>query len=118
MSGTVRGPESDRVWEQFVVACDKVFEQSALEHHVRKQNPDINDDPPLAQGKARLAALREFLAADEAELVTLRASLDNLADTPANESFRTMIIGKMRALGRKIRSKTELQELVRERYEL
>ena len=118
VSGTVRGPESDRVWEQFVVACDKVFEQSALEHYVRKQNPDINDDPPMAQGKARLAALREFLVNDEAELATLRTSLDSLADTPANESFRTMIIGKMRALGRKIRSKTELQDLVRERYEL
>ncbi len=118
VSGTVRGPESDRVWEQFVVACDKVFEQSALEHFVRKQNPDINDDEPTAQGKARLAALRDFLAHDEAELITLRANLDVLADTPANEAFRTMLIGKIRALGRKIRSKTELQDLVRERYEL
>ncbi len=118
VSGTVRGPESDRVWEAFVVACDKVFEQSALEHYVRKQNPDINDDPPLAQGKARLAALREFLQNDEAELAQLRTTIDGLADTPANEATRTMLIGKIRALGRKIRSKTELQDLVRERYEL
>jgi hypothetical protein len=118
VSGTVRGPESDRVWEAFVVACDKVFEQSALEHHVRKINPEINDDPPVAQGKARLAALREFLQNDENELAQLRTNLENLADTPANESFRTMLIGKIRALGRKIRSKTELQDLIRERYEL
>ncbi len=118
VSGTVRGPESDRVWEAFVVACDKVFEQSALEHYVRKQNPEINDEPLIQQGKIRLAALREFLINDEAELVTLRGNLESLADTPANETFRTMIIGKIRALGRKIRSKTELQDLVRERYEL
>ncbi|MBC7447754.1 MAG: DUF349 domain-containing protein [Hymenobacteraceae bacterium] len=118
VSGTVRGPESDRVWEAFVVACDKVFEQSALEHYVRKQNPEINDEPPLTQGKIRLAALREFLANDEIELTALRTNLEALADTPTNEAARTTLIGKMRALGRKIRSKTELQDLVRERYEL
>ena len=118
VSGTVRGPESDRVWEAFVVACDKVFEQSALEHYVRKHNPEMNDLPPVQQGKLRLAALREFLTNDETELTTLRANLDNLSDTPANESFRTMLVGKIRALGRKIRSKQELQEMIRERFEL
>lgn len=117
-SGTVRGPESDRVWEAFVVACDKVFEQSALEHHVKKQYPELHQEPPLVQGQIRMAALREFLISDESELDTLRTNLDSTADTPANEAVRTMLIGKVRALNRKIRSKTELMDLVRQRYGL
>lgn len=117
-SGTVRGPESDRVWEAFVVACDKVFEQSALEHYVRKQDPEIHLEPMNVQGKARLTALREFLQNDETELNSLRTTLDTLSDTPSNEALRTMLVGKIRALSRKIRSKNELVELVRERYQL
>ena len=35
--GTVRGEESDRIWQRFMVACDKIFELSALEYHLRKR---------------------------------------------------------------------------------
>ena len=37
--GTVRGEESDRIWQRFMVACDKIFELSALEYHLRKRQP-------------------------------------------------------------------------------
>ncbi len=115
-SGTVRGPESDRVWEAFVVACDQVFEQSALEHHVRRQYPDLAQEPVERQLSLRLEALHEFVAADEAEQLTLRAALEALPATADSDATRTTLTGKLRALGRKIRSKQELMDVMRARY--
>lgn len=118
-TGTVRGPESDRVWEQFVVACDKVFEQSALEHYVKKKFPDLAAAPNEEQGRTRLTALREFLANDETEIGELEASLAALdAATGGDDPSRGLLAGKLRALHRKIRSKHELAELVCERFGL
>jgi hypothetical protein len=115
--GPVRGEESDRVWEQFILACDKVFEMSALEHFVRKRQATAGASagPPDEQVQLRIQALREFIKYDQQEQSVLKENLGKLSDTPGNETFRTMLQGKIRAFERKTRTKTELIELLKKR---
>ncbi len=105
--GTVRGEESDRIWQRFMLACDKVFELSALEYHLRKRTAPENG-APAGRARVRAAALRELLAADAQELDALRENFGNLAATPANEAFRQLQQTKIRSLERKVRTKNDL----------
>ncbi|UOQ54323.1 DUF349 domain-containing protein [Hymenobacter cellulosivorans] len=114
--GPVRGEESDRVWEAFILACDKVFEMSALEHFIRKRqagSPEVLSKED--QVNTRIQALRDFIKSDQQERVTLEENLGKLSDSPGNDTFRTMLQGKVRAFDRKIRTKTELIEILRRR---
>ncbi|SHJ36755.1 protein of unknown function [Hymenobacter daecheongensis DSM 21074] len=115
--GPVRGEESDRVWEQFILACDKVFEMSALEHFVRKRQAASGGPAgtPEEQVNMRIQALREFLKYDRQEQDVLEENLGKLSDSPGNETFRTMLQGKIRAFERKTRTKNELIEVLRKR---
>jgi hypothetical protein len=115
--GPVRGEESDRVWEQFLAACDKVFELSALEHFVRKRQANGLDtsSTPEEQYNVRVQALRDFIKYDRQEQEVLEENLGKLSDSPGNEAFRTMLQGKIRTFERKIRTKSELIELLRQR---
>ena len=107
--GTVRGEESDRVWQRFMVACDKIFELSALEYHLRKH---LGGEPPAATPAARAhfraSTLRELLKDDHQELGVLRANLDQLSPSAANEGFRQLLQTKIRSFERKIRTKNDL----------
>ncbi len=105
--GTVRGEESDRIWQRFMLACDKVFEMSALEYHLRKR-PVPEGGAPAGRAQVRAAALRELLKADTQELDALRETFGNLAATPANEAFRQLQQTKIRSLERKVRTKNDL----------
>lgn len=105
--GTVRGEESDRIWQRFMLACDKVFELSALEYHLRKR-PAPEGGAPAGRAQLRAAALRELLKADAQELDVLRDNFGNLAATPANEAFRQLLQTKIRSLERKVRTKNDL----------
>ncbi|GAA3998562.1 hypothetical protein GCM10022408_06870 [Hymenobacter fastidiosus] len=115
--GPVRGEDSDRVWEQFILACDKVFEMSALEHFVRKRQATAGTaaGAPAEQVQVRIQALREFLKYDRQEQDVLEENLGKLSDAPGNETFRTMLQGKIRAFERKTRTKNELIEVLRGR---
>ncbi|MET4107357.1 DUF349 domain-containing protein [Hymenobacter sp. UYP22] len=106
--GPVRGEESDRVWEQFILACDKVFEMSALEHYMRKRPATPETSSPQSQAALRVQALQEFIKFDKQEQEVLNENLGKLSDSPGNEAFRTMLQGKIRAFDRKIRTKNEL----------
>ncbi|TGE20563.1 DUF349 domain-containing protein [Hymenobacter aquaticus] len=114
--GPVRGEESDRVWEQFILACDKVFEMSALEHFIRKRqagNPEVlTKDEQIS---TRVQALRDFIKSDQQEREVLLENLGKLSDSPGNDTFRTMLQGKVRAFDRKIRTKTELIDILQQR---
>ena len=107
--GTVRGEESDRIWQRFMVACDKIFELSALEYHLRKR---ITEQPPVtapaARARFRAETLRELLKDDHSELATLRDNLANLNSSTANDAFRLMLQTKIRSYERKIRTKNDL----------
>ena len=107
--GTVRGEESDRIWQRFMVACDKIFELSALEYHLRKR---ASDQPPVtepaARARFRADTLRELLKDDHSELATLRDNLANLSPSAANDAFRLMLQTKIRSFERKIRTKNDL----------
>ncbi len=107
--GTVRGEESDRIWQRFMVACDKIFELSALEYHLRKR---AADQPPVtapaARARFRAETLRELLKEDHSELATLRDNLANLSSSAANDAFRLMLQTKVRSFERKIRTKNDL----------
>ena len=103
--GPVRGEESDRVWEQFILACDRVFETSALEHYMRKRP---TSDDPAEKTRLRTEALREFIRHDEQERQVLADNLDKLAESAANDTFRSLLQGKIRAFDRKIRTKNDL----------
>ncbi|TPG62937.1 DUF349 domain-containing protein [Hymenobacter nivis] len=105
--GTVRGEESDRIWQRFMLACDKVFELSALEYHLRKRVAP-EGGAPGGRAQLRAAALRELLKTDAEELETLRGNFGNLAATPANEAFRQLLQTKIRSLERKVRTKNDL----------
>ena len=107
--GTVRGEESDRIWQRFMVACDKIFELSALEYHLRKR-PDGAPLPtePAERARFRASTLRTLLIDDNQELATLRDNLANLSPSPANEAFRQMLQTKVRSFERKIRTKNDL----------
>ncbi len=107
--GTVRGEESDQLWNRFMVACDRIFELSALEYFVRKRfNGQPETGTMTERAQARVAALEEFLAADRTELAQLQADLDALARTAANDGARQVLQGKMRSLERKTRAKRDL----------
>ncbi|MCC3156295.1 DUF349 domain-containing protein [Hymenobacter sp. 15J16-1T3B] len=116
--GPVRGPESDRVWEQFLSACDRVFELSSLEHYIRKRQPQEGPKPPAdEQYQQRVAALKDFIKYDRQEQAVLEENLGKLTDTPGNEAFRSMLQSKIRAFERKIRTKNDLIEFLRLRYQ-
>jgi hypothetical protein len=107
--GTVRGEESDRIWQRFMVACDKIFELSALEYHLRKRAAtEPLPTAPAERARFRASTLRELLKEDHAELDTLRDNLDKLSPSAANESFRQMLQTKIRSFERKIRTKNDL----------
>lgn len=107
--GTVRGEESDRIWQRFMVACDKIFELSALEYHLRKRAAtEALPTNPAERARFRASTLRELLKDDNAELETLRDNLDKLSPSAANDSFRQMLQTKIRSFERKIRTKNDL----------
>ena len=107
--GTVRGEESDRIWQRFMVACDKIFELSALDYHLRKR---VGGEPaptsPAERARFRASTLRELLQEDHQELAVLRDNLDNLGPSAANDAFRLMLQTKIRSFERKIRTKNDL----------
>jgi hypothetical protein len=107
--GTVRGEESDRIWQRFMVACDKIFELSALEYHLRKR---VGGAPapasPAERARFRATTLRELLKDDHQELEVLRDNLDKLSPSAANDAFRQMLQTKIRSFERKIRTKNDL----------
>ena len=107
--GTVRGEESDRIWQRFMVACDKIFELSALEYHLRKR---IDGAPlpaaPAERARFRATTLRELLKDDQQELEVLHDNLDKLSLSAANDAFRQMLQTKIRSFERKIRTKNDL----------
>lgn len=107
--GTVRGEESDRIWQRFMVACDKIFELSALEYHLRKRAESTPmPSAPAERARFRAATLRELLKDDHQELDTLRDNLDKLSPSAANDAFRQMLQTKIRSFERKIRTKNDL----------
>jgi hypothetical protein len=107
-SGAVRGPESDRLWQRFMLACDKVFEMSALDYYLRKRQAEGTTTTPTERAQAATTALRKFIENDRQELDLLRDNLDKLSSTPANDQFRQLLQGKIRTFERKIQTKTEL----------
>ncbi|TXK52806.1 DUF349 domain-containing protein [Pontibacter qinzhouensis] len=111
-AGPVHPSVSDAIWERFIKACDKVFEMSSLEHYIRKRQQASNEKLNGTDGiNARITALKEFIKSDNQELGLLETNLDKLSDTPGNESFRSMLQGKIRNFNRKIHTKTELIEM-------
>jgi hypothetical protein len=107
-SGAVRGPESDRLWQRFMLACDKVFEMSALDYYLRKRQAEGAVTSPTERALAATTALRKFIENDRQELDLLRDNLDKLSTAPANDQFRQLLQGKIRTFDRKIQTKTEL----------
>jgi hypothetical protein len=107
-SGAVRGPESDRLWQRFMLACDKVFEMSALDYYLRKRQAEGAVSSPVERALAATTALRKFIENDRQELDLLRDNLDKLSVAPANDQFRQLLQGKIRTFERKIQTKTEL----------
>jgi len=107
-SGAVRGPESDRLWQRFMLACDKVFEMSALDYYLRKRQAEGTTVTPAERSLAATTALRKFIENDRQELDLLRDNLDKLSSSPANDQFRQLLQGKIRTFERKIQTKTEL----------
>jgi hypothetical protein len=92
-----------------MVACDKIFELSALEYHLRKRAIDQpQPTAPAARARFRADTLRELLKDDHSELATLRDNLANLSPSPANDAFRQMLQTKVRSFERKIRTKNDL----------
>ncbi|GAB3331223.1 hypothetical protein GCM10027511_39790 [Hymenobacter humi] len=106
--GTVRGEESDRIWQRFMVACDKIFELSALEYHLRKRVGGEAATSPAERARFRASTLRELLKDDQQELEVLRDNLDKLSPSAANDAFRQMLQTKIRSFERKIRTKNDL----------
>ena len=108
--GTVRGEESDRLWQRFMVACDKVFEMSGLEYHLRhrEEGPGPGPEEPEERARFRAGILRELLEDDRKELQTLRDNLAKLGPSPSNDSSRNMLETKIRSFDRKVRTKTDL----------
>ena len=111
--GTVRGEESDRIWQRFMVACDKIFELSALEYHLRKRTTgEPMPTAPAERARFRASTLRELLKDDHQELDVLRDNLDKLSPSTANDAFRQMLQTKIRSFERKIRTKNDLIALI------
>ena len=113
--GPAKGAESDHAWERFMIACDKVFELSSLEHFMRKKPLPAEKNSPADQVHARINALRDFIKYDKQEVEVLETNLGKLANTPSNETFRTMLQGKIRNFNRKITTKTELIDFLKNR---
>jgi hypothetical protein len=108
-SGAVRGPESDQLWQRFMLACDKVFEMSALDYYLRKRQAEGSPAPsPTERAQQATTALRKFIESDRQELATVRDNLDKLSSAAANDQFRQLLQGKIRTFERKIQTKTEL----------
>ncbi|MGI4740244.1 MAG: DUF349 domain-containing protein [Janthinobacterium lividum] len=108
-SGAVRGPESDQLWQRFMLACDKVFEMSALDYYLRKRQAEGSPAPsPIERAQLATAALRKFIESDRQELATLQESLSKLSSAAANDQHRQLLQGKIRTFERKIQTKTEL----------
>ncbi len=108
-SGAVRGPESDQLWQRFMLACDKVFEMSALDYYLRKRQAEGSPAPsPVERAQQATVALRKFIESDRQELATLRDNLGKLNNSAANDQFRQLLQGKIRTFERKIQTKTEL----------
>ena len=108
-SGAVRGPESDQLWQRFMLACDKVFEMSALDYYLRKRQPEGGPPlPPAERAQAATVALRKFIESDRQELAVLQDNLGKLNASAANDQFRQLLQGKIRTFERKIQTKTEL----------
>ena len=110
-SGTVRGEASDQLWQRFMVACDKIFELSALDYYLRKKAVQPLPTAPAELTQTKIMALREFLKLDQQELETVQDNLDRLSPSPANEAFRTLLQTKVRGLERKVRTKNDLIKL-------
>ncbi len=107
--GTVRGEESDRIWQRFMVACDKIFELSALEYQLRKRaGGEPVPTAPAERARFRAGTLRELVKDDQQELELLRANFDKLTPSAANDTFREMLQTKIRSFERKIRTKNDL----------
>ena len=110
--GPVHPSVSDAVWEDFIKACDKIFEMSSLEHYIRKRQQSTNERFTFEEGlHARINALKDFVKSDRSELEVLESNLDKLSDSPSNDAFRNMLRGKIRNFNRKINTKHELMEL-------
>lgn len=115
-AGPVHPSVSDTVWEQFIKACDKIFETSSLEHYIRKRHQSNNEKLSDIEGlHARINALKDFIKSDKNELEVLEDNLDKLSDSPSNETFRSMLQGKIRNFKRKINTKQELIEGYKEK---
>jgi hypothetical protein len=113
--GPAKGAESDKAWERFMIACDKVFEMSSLEHYMRKKPLPADKNSTADQVHARMNALREFIKGDKQEIEVLETNLGKLSAAPANDTFRTMLQGKIRNFNRKITTKTELIDFLKQR---
>lgn len=113
--GPVRQEESDVVWENFLVACDKIFELSSLEHFMRKRPLPEGKNSENDQAHARINALRDFIKYDKQELEVLETNLGRLNPNPGNEAFRHMLEGKIKNFNRKIRTKQELIDLFKKK---
>ncbi|MCC9168948.1 DUF349 domain-containing protein [Pontibacter harenae] len=110
--GPVHPSVSDAVWERFIKACDRVFEMSSLEHYIRKRQQSAEAPQSQTDGlHARINALKDFIKSDKQELEVLETNLGKLSDSPANDSFRNMLKGKIRNFNRKINTKTEMIEM-------
>ncbi len=108
-SGAVRGPESDQLWQRFMLACDKVFEMSALDYYLRKRQAEGSPAlSPVERAEQATVALRKFIESDRQELATLQDNLGKLNNSAANDQFRQLLQGKIRTFERKIQTKTEL----------
>ena len=108
-SGAVRGPESDRLWQRFMLACDKVFEMSALDYYLRKRQTELNVTfSPAERGEAAVVALRKFIESDKQELAGLEDNLSKLSISASNDQFRQLLQGKIRNFERKIQTKNDL----------
>ncbi|WP_242921336.1 DUF349 domain-containing protein [Pontibacter liquoris] len=109
--GPVSQTVSDMIWERFIKACDKVFETSSLEHYIRKRQQANGEELSESDGlQARINALKDFIKSDKTELEVLESNLGKLSDAPGNETFRSMLQGKIRNFNRKINTKQELIE--------
>ncbi|MBB6609407.1 DUF349 domain-containing protein [Pontibacter sp. Tf4] len=114
--GPVNPAVSDQVWERFIKACDRIFETSSLEHFIRKRQQANNERLSEQDGlHARINALKDFIKSDKSELEVLEQNLDKLSDSPSNDTFRNMLQGKIRNFKRKINTKQEMIEGLKEK---
>ncbi|QKG54042.1 hypothetical protein [Hymenobacter sp. BRD67] len=92
-----------------MLACDKVFEMSALDYYLRKRQAEGSPPlPPAERAQAATVALRKFIESDRQELAVLQDNLGKLNSSAANDQFRQLLQGKIRTFERKIQTKTEL----------